>query len=68
MRRQRGPDSTCEEASRAAGIKQPTYVRVEIGEVEPSYDTAFKIAAWLGAGWTVERVMEAARTPAPGQP
>lgn len=42
-----------------------TLSRLERGTHRPSYDTAVKLARWLG--WTVEQVMEAASAPAPTQ-
>jgi hypothetical protein len=41
-------------------IAQSSLTRIEVGETVPSYPTAVALAAWLGDGWTVERVMEAA--------
>jgi len=40
-----------------------TVPRIERGTHRPSYDTAVRLAAWLG--WSVERVMGAASEPAP---
>lgn len=45
------------------GLTQSTISAVERGTHRPSADTAVKLARWLG--WTVERVIEAARAPAP---
>jgi hypothetical protein len=39
------------------------YYRLERGTHRPSYDSAVKLARWLG--WTVEQVMEAAAAPPP---
>lgn len=43
-------------------MDRSAYYRIERGMHRPSYDTAVKLAAWLG--WTVERVMDASSTPA----
>jgi hypothetical protein len=37
--------------------------RLERGTHRPTYDTAVKLAAWLG--WTTDQVMQAAAQPAP---
>ena len=48
----------------ALGIAGTTIARIERGG-RPSYDTAVKLAAWLG--WTVEQVMSGSvATPKPG--
>jgi DNA-binding XRE family transcriptional regulator len=47
------------------GVSVATYYRLERGDHEPTFDTALKLARWLGEGWTVERVMDAARERAP---
>lgn len=40
-----------------------TLSRLERGTNRPSADTAILLARWLG--WSVEQVLEAAKTPAP---
>jgi len=45
-------------------VAESSLSRLERGVHRPSYDTAVKLAAWLG--WTVERVMTAATEPAQG--
>ena len=40
-----------------------TLSRLERGANRPTYDTAVKLAAWLG--WTTDQVMQAADQPAP---
>jgi transcriptional regulator with XRE-family HTH domain len=50
-----------EDAARTLGLTGVTFSRIERGLHRPTYDTALKLARWLGEGWTVERVMEAAR-------
>jgi DNA-binding XRE family transcriptional regulator len=52
-----------ESAAAATGITQATMSRIERGTSRPTYDTAVKLAAWLG--WTTDQVMEAAGRPAP---
>lgn len=44
------------------GIPETTLSRVERGAGRPSYETARALAAWLG--WSLERVLEAAESPA----
>lgn len=44
-------------------ITRGTYYNLERGIHQPSYDTAKKLATWLG--WTTDQVMEAAKAPAP---
>lgn len=44
------------------GVTYATLSRLERGTHRPSYDTAVKLAAWLG--WTTDQVMAAASTPA----
>lgn len=60
MRDARGA-TTQAAAAVASGIPQPTLARIERGTHEPSLDTAVALARWLG--WSVEQVVEAARTP-----
>ena len=55
--------TTQAEAAIELGIVPLTLSRIERGTHRPSYDTAVKLAAWLG--WTVEQVMEAAGEAAP---
>lgn len=43
-------------------LSHPTLSRIERGTHQPSYSTAKALAAWLG--WSLERVLEAAETPA----
>jgi len=50
----------------ALGVSRATLYRVEAGTHEPSFNTALALARWLGEDWTVEKVMEAARSPATG--
>lgn len=59
MRGRRGPNQ--DGAAQACGIQRETFSRIERGAHRPSYDTALKLARWLG--WTVEQVMEAAGEP-----
>lgn len=59
--RERRATSTGEEAAGELGIFGNTYYRLERGAHRPSYDTALKLAAWLG--WSVEQVMTAATQP-----
>lgn len=62
IRDRRGP-TTQAEAAAGLGIVSLTLSRIERGTHRPSYDTAVKLAAWLG--WSVEQVMNAAAEPAP---
>lgn len=48
-------------AAEEIGIPRATLAVAERGSHPPSLDTAVALARWLG--WTVERVIEAARTP-----
>lgn len=50
-------------AAAGLGLDHDHYYRLERGTHRPTYDTAVKLAAWLG--WTVEQVMTAASQPAP---
>lgn len=50
-------------AAEELGLHHDHYYRLERGTHRPTYDTAVKLARWLG--WTVERVMDAADQPAP---
>lgn len=52
-----------QDAALAIGLPRTTLSRVERGTHRPTYDTAVKLAAWLG--WTTDQVMEAAGRPAP---
>lgn len=61
LRARRG-DQSQEEGSEVAGLPRGTLSRLERGTHRPTYDTAVKLAAWLG--WTVEQVMDAASHPA----
>lgn len=54
---------TSAEVAPAIGVDSSTLLRFERGANRPTYDTAVKLAAWLG--WTVEQVMAAAVAPAP---
>ena len=45
------------------GVAQSTLSHLERGTHRPTYDTAVKLAAWLG--WTTDAVMQAASQPAP---
>jgi DNA-binding XRE family transcriptional regulator len=49
-----------DDAAITLGLSGVTLSRLERGAHRPTYDTAVKLAAWLG--WTVEAVMDAART------
>lgn len=51
------------EVAPGVGITHATWLRLERGTHRPSYDTAVKLAAWLG--WTTDQVMQAADQPAP---
>lgn len=53
---------TGDQAADELEIYRNTYYRLERGTHRPSYDTAKKLAAWLG--WTTDQVMEAAGRPA----
>ena len=52
-----------EDAAQSLGVRGPTLSRLERGTNRPTYDTAVKLAAWLG--WTTDQVMQAADRPAP---
>lgn len=52
------------DAADRIGVSRSGLAGVERGTHRPSYDTAVKLAAWLG--WTVEQVMTAATEPAQG--
>lgn len=54
------------EVAPEVGVDYSTLLRFERGTHRPSYDTAVKLAVWLG--WTVEQVMSAAATPATAGP
>lgn len=60
----RGGGTSQEDAAAALGLTGVTLSRLERGAHRPSYDTAVKLARWLG--WTVEAVMEAAVIEAAG--
>ncbi len=62
LRARRGEGSLAEAAG-AMGIGTSTLNLLDLGRSVPSYDTAVKLAAWLGDGWDVHRVMREARTP-----
>lgn len=47
--------------SKEAGVPAATLSRIERGTHEPSTKTALALARWLG--WSVERVLEAAKAP-----
>lgn len=49
------------ELASLVGVAETTISHQERGTHRPSYDTAVKLARWLG--WTVEQVMEAAAQP-----
>lgn len=49
-------------AAAEVGLDHDHFYRLERGAHRPTYDTAVRLAAWLG--WTVEQVMEAAKAPA----
>lgn len=49
-----------------AGVRRETLSRIERGAHQPSIGTALALARWLG--WSVEQVIEAARTPATPPP
>jgi plasmid maintenance system antidote protein VapI len=59
--RRAGRPST--EVAPEIGVTHTTWLRLERGTNRPTYDTAVKLAAWLG--WTTDQVMEAAARPAP---
>lgn len=61
--RRAGRPST--EIAPEVGVTHSTWLRIEKGKHRPTYDTAVRLAAWLG--WTVEQVMEAAKAPAPSE-
>ena len=48
------------------GVARTTLAQIERGEFTPSINTALALARWLG--WSVEQVIEAARTPATPPP
>lgn len=60
---QRG-EASLQAIGERTGVPYTTLSRLERGVHRPSYDTAVKLAAWLG--WTVEQVMTAATEPAQG--
>ena len=64
VREHRAP-ATQDEIAMVLGITQATLARLERGTHQPSYETAKKLAAWLG--WTTDQVMEAAKAPAPAE-
>ncbi|MBK9649584.1 MAG: helix-turn-helix transcriptional regulator [Deltaproteobacteria bacterium] len=51
-----------QDAADELGVSGGTLSRLERGTHLPSADTALKLARWLG--WSMERVMEAAKAPA----
>lgn len=53
--------STQREAAKVMGVHHATLARIERGTHRPSADTAVALAKWLG--WSVEAVLEAAKTP-----
>lgn len=53
---------TLQDLGADVGVTYATLSRLERGTHRPTYDTAVKLAAWLG--WTVEQVMTAATQPA----
>lgn len=59
LRRRRAGRTGIEVASDLE-IDHDHYYRLERGTHRPSYDTAVKLAAWLG--WTTDQVMQAAAT------
>ena len=59
---ERRGERTLKEAANEAGIEESTFSRAERGVGRPTYETAVKLAAWLG--WTTDQVMEAATMPA----
>lgn len=54
---------TSAEVAPEIGVDFSTLLRFERGTHRPSYDTAVKLAAWLG--WTTDQVMQAAAQPVP---
>lgn len=49
--------------ARSLGVSAAMISRLEHGLHRPSYDTAVKLAVWLG--WSTDQVMKAAGEPAP---
>ena len=61
--RERRAGQSQREVEEAAAVPHTTLSRLERGTHRPTYDTAVKLAAWLG--WTTDQVMAAADQPAP---
>ena len=59
---QRRRSASQEETAAVIKVPEATLSRLERGTNRPTYDTAVKLAKWLG--WTVDQVMEAAALPA----
>jgi transcriptional regulator with XRE-family HTH domain len=59
LRAKRG-ETTASAVASQLGVDTATMTRIELG-ARPSFDTALKLARWLGEDWNVERVMEAAK-------
>lgn len=51
------------EVGRELGVSHQTVMRLEHGTHRPSFDTARKLATWLG--WSTDQVMDAASEPVP---
>jgi DNA-binding XRE family transcriptional regulator len=62
--RERRHDRGQHEAADEIGLPRSTLARIERGAHSPSIDTALALAKWLG--WSVEQVIDAARTPVGG--
>lgn len=60
LRAKRGT-RTQREAAPEIGVDRVTLTRIERGTHAPSMETARALATWLG--WTMERVMDAAKEP-----
>jgi DNA-binding XRE family transcriptional regulator len=58
--RSRRGSVTGDEVAAILGVTRGTFYKIEGGIHAPSFETARRLARWLGEGWTVERVMDAA--------
>lgn len=52
---------TAQEVAESIGLTQSLLSRLEQGKNQPTTETALILARWLG--WTMEQVVEAAKTP-----
>jgi transcriptional regulator with XRE-family HTH domain len=56
MRERRG-EITASSVAASLGLSLSTFTRIELGNIGTSYVAAKAIAAWLGEGWDIDRVM-----------